>query len=235
MTPTTKQKQALADIRERLFALRDEGYRNFQSALMPTVDRARVLGVRTPALRRLAQQMAGSETADTFLTVLPHEYYEEDNLHAFLISRERDFSRALALTEEFLPHIDNWATCDSFAPPVFAKHLPEMDACAERWMSSEHPYVIRYGIGVRMRYFLGEAFVPAQMERIAKIANDHYYVRMMVAWYVATAVAKQPDTAVALLESRKLDPWTHNKAIRKARESFCVDEGMKRYLQNLKL
>lgn len=231
---TQEQTQALAVIRERLFALRNEGYRDFQSKLMPTVDRARVIGIRTPALRRLARELTGSAVAEVFLTVLPHEYYEEDNLHAFLICRERDFPRALSLTEAFLPHIDNWATCDSFTPPVFAKHLPEMDACAERWMSSEHPYTVRYGIGVRMRYFLGDAFAPAQMERIARIADDHYYVRMMVAWYVATAVAKQPAAAAALLESRKLEPWTHNKAIQKARESFCVDEGMKEYLKTLK-
>ena len=234
MAHTTKQQQALADIRERLFALRDEGYREFQSGLMPTVDRARVLGVRTPALRKLARALLGSETAEAFLTVLPHAYYEEDNLHAFLISRERDFPRALSLTEAFLPHIDNWATCDSFAPPVFAKHLPEMDVCAERWMSSTHPYTVRYGIGVRMRYFLGDAFAPAQMERIASIADDHYYVRMMIAWYVATAVAKQPAAALALLEAQTLDAWTQNKAIQKARESFCVEEGVKGYLKGLR-
>lgn len=233
-TYTQEQTQALATVRERLFALRDEGYRHFQAKLMPTVDRARIIGIRTPDLRRLARELSGGEVASAFLTVLPHEYYEEDNLHAFLICRERDFARALPLTEAFLPYIDNWATCDSFAPPVFVKHLPEMDACAERWMSSEQPYIIRYGIGVRMRYFLGEAFDPAQMARIAGITCDHYYVRMMVAWYVATAVAKQPAAAVALLESRTLDAWTHNKAIQKARESYCVEAERKAYLNTLK-
>ena len=231
---TAPQKSAVDTVRTRLFALRDGSYRDFQANLMPTVPNERVLGIRTPLLRRLAKELAHSEAADLFLTVLPHTYYEEDNLHAFLIEAERDFARALALTNAFLPYIDNWATCDSFSPPVFATHRAELLPCAERWMAAEKPYVIRYGIGTLMRYYLSDAFHPDMPARVASVTHEHYYVRMMVAWYFATALVKQPEAAMAVLRSNTLDPWTHNKAIQKARESRCIDADMKEYLRSLK-
>ena len=224
---TTVQTQAVEDIRARLFTLRDEGYRDFLAKLMPTVDKARVIGIRTPHLRALSKELRGSEAANTFLTVLPHGYYEEDNLHAHLIESERNFDRALALTDAFLPHIDNWATCDCFSPAVFRRHKEELLPHAERWMASSEPYIIRYGIGVHMRHFLGDAFRPDMPARLAAIRNDHYYVRMMVAWYFATALAKQPEAAWEILREGVLDPWTQNNAIGKARESRCIDAATK--------
>ena len=231
---TDAQNIAVQAVRARLFALREDFYRDFQANLMPTVEKTRVLGVRTPLLRRLARELEGSETAEVFLTVLPHAYYEEDNLHAFLIGYEDDFDRALALCETFLPHIDNWATCDSFAPPVFGHHLSALYPHALRWMASDEPYVIRYGIGTLMRHFLGDRFVPDMTARVAAITHEHYYVRMMVAWYFATALCKQPEAALEVLRSGVLDPWTHNKAIGKARESRCVAPDMKEYLRSLR-
>ena len=228
------QTMAVEAIRARLLALREEGYRVFQANLMPTVEKERILGVRTPHLRRLAKELAGSEAAAIFLTVLPHEYYEEDNLHAFLIEAERDFDRALTQTDAFLPHIDNWATCDSFSPPVFKTHLSALLPHAKRWMASNRPYVIRYGIGMLMRHYLGDAFTSDMPTHITAIHHEHYYVRMMVAWYFATALCKQPDAALAVLQANTLDTWTHNKAIQKAQESRCISKEMKEYLRTLK-
>lgn len=231
---TAPQAAAVETVRARLFALREDFYRDFQANLMPTVDKERILGIRTPLLRRLAKELSHSETAEQFLTVLPHTYYEEDNLHAFLIGYEGDFDRALALTDAFLPHIDNWATCDSFAPPIFGKQLSALYPHALRWMASDEPYVIRYGIGTLMRHFLGAGFTPDMADRVAAVTHEHYYVRMMVAWYFATALCKQPEAALGVLRSGVLDPWTHNKAIQKARESRCIAPDMKEYLRSLR-
>ena len=231
---TDAQREAAEAIRTRLLPMCEEGYRTFQANLMPTVPPERILGIRTPHLRKLAKELAHSQMATIFLTVLPHEYYEEDNLHAFLIEAETDFARALTLTDAFLPHIDNWATCDSFSPPVFGKHLSALLPHAARWMAAEEPYVIRYGIGIHMRHYLEEAFQPEMPSRIAAIAHEHYYVRMMVAWYFATALVKQPEAALDVLRSNALDQWTHNKALQKARESRCIDTEMKEYLRSLK-
>ena len=230
MTPS----QATDAIRARMLPLCEECYRDFQAALMPTVDRERILGIRTPSLRRLARQLADSEVADAFLAALPHRYYEEDNLHAFLIGEVRDFDRALSLTEAFLPHIDNWATCDSFSPPVFSRHRDALLPHALRWMSSDEPYVIRYGIGTLMRHYLDRDFDPTLPARVAAVTHGHYYVRMMVAWYFATALTKRPEAALDVLRSGILDVWTHNKAIQKARESRCITPDMKEYLRTIK-
>ncbi|MBQ7322686.1 MAG: DNA alkylation repair protein [Clostridia bacterium] len=221
-------------LRARLFALREERYRDFQAGLMPTVPKERILGIRTPHLRRLAKELAGGAEARDFLAALPHAYYEEDNLHAFLICEEREFSRALALTEAFLPHIDNWATCDSFSPPAFGRHREELLPHATRWMASDAPYIIRYGIGMHMRHYLGDDFRPDMPARIAAIRHGHYYVRMMVAWYFATALVRQPQAALEVLREGRLDAWTHNKAIQKARESRCVSAEMKEMLNTWK-
>ena len=231
---TAAQASAVEAVRTRLFALCEESYRDFQANLMPTVEKERILGIRTPLLRRLARELGGSETAAHFLTVLPHGYYEEDNLHAFLIEGERDFSRALALTEAFLPHIDNWATCDSFSPPVFRAHPAELLPRAMSWMDSDKPYIIRYGIGTLMRHHLSEHFSPELAARVAAVRHGHYYVRMMVAWYFATALCKQPEATMAVLRSHALDTRTHNKAIQKARESRCITAEMKEELRRYK-
>lgn len=222
-------------IRARLFALQDEGYRAFHSRLMPTVPLETVIGVRVPALRRLAKQLAGTPQAEAFLQELPHTYYEENNLHAFLLESIRDYDAALAATEKFLPYIDNWATCDSFCPKVFAKHKEELLPVLRRWMASDHPYTVRYGMEMLMRYYLDEDFRPEHLAWAAAVHSGEYYINMMRAWYFATALAKQPEAALPWLTERRLDVWTHNKTIQKAVESSRIPAETKAFLRTLRV
>ena len=221
-------------IRAQLFGLQDETYRDFQSALMPTVPKEKVIGVRTPALRKLAKQLAGTPQAEAFLQALPHDYYEENNLHAFLIEAIRDYGTALAETEKFLPYIDNWATCDCFCPKAFAKHKKELLVPIRRWLDSGEAYTVRYGMEMLMRYYLDDAFRPEYLEWVADVHSTEYYINMMRAWYFATALAKQPDAALPWLTEKRLDLWTHNKAIQKALESRRIPPGMKQLLRGLR-
>lgn len=221
-------------IRAQLFALQDETYRTFHSALMPTVPPETVIGVRVPALRRLAKQLAGTAQAEVFLQALPHGYYEENNLHAFLIELIRDYDRALAETEAFLPYINNWATCDCFCPKVFAKHKKELLVPIRRWLDSGDAYTVRYGMEMLMRYYLDDAFRPEYLKWVADVRSTEYYINMMRAWYFATALAKQPDAALPWLTEKRLDLWTHNKAIQKAVESRRIPPGMKQLLRGLR-
>lgn len=222
-------------IRARLFALQDEGYRAFHSRLMPTVPPETVIGVRVPALRRLAKQLAGTPQAEAFLQELPHTYYEENNLHAFLLESIRDYDAALAATEKFLPYIDNWATCDSFCPKVFAKHKEELLPVLRRWMASDHPYTVRYGMEMLMRYYLDEDFRPEHLAWAAAVHSGEYYINMMRAWYFATALAKQPEAALPWLTERRLDVWTHNKTLQKAVESSRIPAETKAFLRTLRV
>lgn len=222
-------------IRARLFALQDEGYRAFHSRLMPTVPPETVIGVRVPALRRLAKQLAGTPQAEAFLQELPHTYYEENNLHAFLLESIRDYDAALAATEKFLPYIDNWATCDSFCPKVFAKHKEDLLPVLRRWMASDHPYTVRYGMEMLMRYYLDEDFRPEHLAWAAAVHSGEYYINMMRAWYFATALAKQPEAALPWLTARRLDVWTHNKTIQKAVESSRIPAETKAFLRTLRV
>lgn len=222
-------------IRARLFALQDEGYRAFHSRLMPTVPLETVIGVRVPALRRLAKQLAGTPQAEAFLQELPHTYYEENNLHAFLLESIRDYDAALAATEKFLPYIDNWATCDSFCPKVFAKHKEDLLPVLRRWMASDHPYTVRYGMEMLMRYYLDEDFRPEHLAWAAAVHSGEYYINMMRAWYFATALAKQPEAALPWLTARRLDVWTHNKTIQKAVESSRIPAETKAFLRTLRV
>lgn len=222
-------------IRARLFALQDEGYRAFHSRLMPTVPPETVIGVRVPALRRLAKRLAGTPQAEAFLQELPHIYYEENNLHAFLLESIRDYDAALAATEKFLPYIDNWATCDSFCPKVFAKHKEELLPVLRRWMASDHPYTVRYGMEMLMRYYLDEDFRPEHLAWAAAVHSGEYYIDMMRAWYFATALAKQPEAALPWLTARRLDVWTHNKTIQKAVESSRIPAETKAFLRTLRV
>lgn len=221
-------------IRAQLFALQDETYRTFHSALMPTVPPETVIGVRVPALRRLAKQLAGTAQAEVFLQELPHFYYEENNLHAFLVEAIRDYSEALRATEKFLPYIDNWATCDCFCPKVFAKHKEELLVHIRCWLDAGEVYTARYGIGMLMRYYLDDAFRPEYLEWVADVRSTEYYINMMRAWYFATALAKQPDAALPWLTEKRLDLWTHNKAIQKAVESRRIPPEMKQLLRGLR-
>ena len=225
---------AITEIQERLFALADPGYKQFHSRLMPTVSPEAVIGVRTPLLRALAAEWAGKPLAEEFLRALPHRYYEENNLHALLIMREKDYGRALALVEDFLPYIDNWATCDTLRPRVFARHREELMEAIERWLASEHPYTVRFGLGMLMTHYLDDAFLPAYPARAAAVKSEEYYVKMMVAWYFATALAKQYRPTLTYLSKNNLEVWTHNKAIQKALESHRITTEQKTLLRKMK-
>lgn len=221
-------------IRQRLLALRDEDYRRFHASLVPTLDPARILGVRTPALRALARSLRGTAEAADFLRALPHEYYEENNLHAYLIACERDFDRAVAEADRFLPFVDNWATCDGFSPRVFARHRAALLPHIDRWLSSGKPYTVRFGIKMLMEHFLDEGFSPAYLEKVAAVRSEEYYVNMMCAWYFATALAKQYEPTLALLKSQRLPRRVHNKAIQKAVESRRITPAQKDFLRTLR-
>ena len=221
-------------IRERLFAMRDAEYQAFQSKLIPTLPPERVIGVRTPALRRYARELAGTSEAAAFLAAVPHRYYEENNLHGLLLERERDFAAALAGVEAFLPYVDNWATCDLFSPPVFARHTGELLAPVRRWMQSERTYTVRYGLGMLMRHYLDGAFRPEYLAWAGAVRSEEYYVRMMIAWYFATALAKQPEAAWPWLAEPRLDPWVRAKAVQKALESRRITPEQKQELRALR-
>ena len=227
--------EQLTSVQEKLFKLQDSKYRDFQAKLIPTVPPASIIGVRTPALRSYAKQLAGQEEAQTFLEELPHRFFDENQLHAFLLCEERDFGRCIAGVDRFLPFVDNWATCDQLSPICFKKHRPELLGSIRQWLASSATYTIRFGIGMLMEHFLDADFDPAYPDMVAAIRSDEYYVNMMIAWYFATALAKQYATAVEYMESLRLDAWTHNKAIQKAVESRRLSEEQKARLRELRV
>lgn len=223
------------DIQQELFALQDLSYRDFHAKLMPTVDKARVIGVRTPKLRAFAKEFGKTEEAKEFLKVLPHQYYEENNLHGLLIEQIKDYPTLIRELNRFLPCIDNWATCDLLTVRVVKKHLDTFTEEVERWLASDHTYTIRFGIGMLMRYYLEEHFSLEYPEKVAKIRSEEYYVNMMRAWYFATALAKQYEAIFSFLEEKRLDAWTHNKTIQKAIESYRITQEQKAYLRTLRI
>ena len=223
------------EIQKRLFEMQDSDYRAFHSKLMPTVDPEKIIGIRTPVLRKFANEFAKTDKAEKFIKNLPHKYYEENNLHAFVLEKIKNFHKAVKLTEEFLPYIDNWATCDMFMPKVFKKNKQEILPYAIKWMKSEHTYTVRYGIGILMSLFLDEDFSEEYLKLVTDIKSEEYYVNMMIAWYFATALAKQYECTVKYIEQKKLDKWVHNKAIQKAVESYRVPKETKEYLKTLKI
>ena len=223
------------EIRERLFLLQDTKYRDFQSTLLPGQEPGSSIGVRTPALRSLARELRDRADIGEFLADVPHRYFDENQLHAFLISEIRDYAACLEAVEAFLPYVDNWATCDQMGPKVFRRHREELLGPVRQWLASGETYTVRFGIRMLMNHYLDEAFDPAYLDEVAAIRLDAYYVRMMVAWYMATALASQYDAAVRVLEERRLDAWTHNKAIQKAVESRRISEERKKYLRTLKM
>ena len=225
----------MTEIQQRLFALQDAGYRDFHAALMPTVDKALVIGVRMPALRALAKELKGTELAADFMAALPHKYYEENNLHAALIGYIRDFDACMAAVERFLPYVDNWATCDMMNPRALAKDKAALLERIRLWLQSGHTYTVRFGMEMLMNHFLEEDFREEYPALVASVRSEEYYVRMMQAWYFATALAKQYEAAVTYLEQRRLGAWVHNKTIQKARESFRVSQEQKEYLKSLKV
>ena len=222
-------------VREKLFDLQDLKYKAFHSKLMPTVDSDLVIGVRTPELRKFAKEFLKTELAEDFLATLPHKYYEENNLHAFIISSMKDFNETVEKLNVFLPFVDNWATCDMMRPVVFKKHRQELLFEIERWLESDEPYTVRFGIEMLMVHFLEEDFDISYPQKVAEIRSEEYYVRMMIAWYFATALAYRYDEILPFIEERKLDPWTHNKTIQKAVESYRITGEQKEYLKTLKI
>lgn len=223
----------IQEIRQTLLSMTDKKYRDFDLPLIPTVAPDTVLGIRFPALRKYAKELSKRQDTYMFLCDLPHRYYEENNLHAFIIEQEKDFLRCIELIDSFLPYIDNWATCDSLSPKVFKKHSDELLKKAKEWISSAHTYTIRFGIKCLMNFFLDENFTPEILETVADVRSDEYYVNMMKAWFFATALAKQYDCTLPLLTDKRLDVWTHNKTIRKAIESYRITDEQKAYLRTL--
>lgn len=222
------------EILQRFFALQDLKYRDFQAKLMPTVDKSTIIGVRTPALRRLAKEFAKREDVGAFLDALPHGYYDENNLHGFLLCEEKDFDRVITRLDAFLPYIDNWATCDLLSPKVFRKHKAELLPHIRRYLASSKVYTVRFAIEMLMSHYLDEDFTPEYFDWVAVLRSEEYYVNMMIAWYFATALVKQYDTALPILLEQRLMPWTHNKIIQKAIESYRITDEQKAYLRSLK-
>ncbi|MBQ8216698.1 MAG: DNA alkylation repair protein [Oscillospiraceae bacterium] len=221
-------------IRTELSNMQDIKYKDFHSKLIPTVDPDTVIGVRMPQMKAYAKSLKNTDVS-AFLSDLPHKYYDENNLHGLLIMNIKDYREGLAAVKAFLPYVDNWATCDLLRPVSFKKHKAELLEEIKHWLKSEHTYTIRFGIEMLMVHFLDEDFRPEYLEWLAEIRSEEYYVNMMLAWYFATALAKQWDAAVQYIENRRLDKWVHNKSIQKAIESYRVTEEQKAYLRTLKI
>lgn len=223
----------MRELRERLLSLSDAEYREFSSSLIPNVPKSRFIGVRSPELKELARELYKSGKAEEFMSALPHAYYEEDMLHALLIGHIKDFSRCIDETDRFLPYVDNWAVCDSLRPPVFRKHRAALMGHVKNWINSGHCYTCRFGIGMLMCHYLDEDFQPDYLW-LAVTGREEYYVRMMSAWYFATALSKQYEAALPFIQEGRLPLWVHNKAIQKALESRRVNSEHKTYLKTLK-
>ncbi|MBR6473669.1 MAG: DNA alkylation repair protein [Firmicutes bacterium] len=223
------------EIRKELLAHQDIKYRDFQAKLIPGKTADVMIGIRTPELRKLAKEIAKRPDIDEYLSDLPHEYFDEDQLHAFIISVIKDYDKCMAEVCRFLPYVDNWATCDQMSPKVFKKHRPELLGKIKEWIGSDETYTIRFGIGMLMEHFLDEDFKPEYLEMAASVRSEEYYVNMMTAWYFATALAKQYEAALPYIENKRLDKWTHNKAIQKSIESYRITPEQKDYLRTLKI
>ena len=223
------------EISRELFGLQDKKYRDFQSKLIPTVQYDTVIGVRTPELRKLAKQMVKRDDVHEFLGKLPHSYFDENQLHAFIISELKDFENCMDEVCRFLPYVDNWATCDQMSPKIFKKHRQKLLEPIRKWISSGETYTVRFAIGMLMEHFLDDDFDIAYPEMVAEIRSDEYYINMMTAWYFATALAKQYEQVLPFMEKQRLDRWTHNKAIQKAIESRRITPEQKDYLRKLKI
>ena len=224
----------ISEIREELLTCTEIKYKEFQGSLIPTVDADKVLGIRTPALRKMAKKYYSHEQKDVFLGDLPHEYFEENQLHAFIISLERDFGVCIAEVERFLPYVDNWATSDQLLPKVFKKSPERLLPYIDIWIASGETYKIRFAIGLLMQHFLNEKFEVKYLEKVAEIRSQEYYVNMLIAWYFATALAIQYEATLPFIENKRLDKWTHNKTIQKAIESYRIMPEQKVFLRTLK-
>ncbi len=225
----------MTEIQKKLYNMQDVKYKSFNSKLIPNVPLEKQIGVRIPDIRRLAKEIRNTEEAKEFLSQLPHEYFEENNLHGYLLETIDDFDTAIEMTEKFLPFIDNWATCDTMSMKVFSKNIPALYEKIKVWLKSEDTYTIRFGVNMLMKFFLDENFSEEVLKLVAEIQNKEYYVNMVRAWFFQAAMAKQRDYMLPYLTERKLDKWTHNKTIQKCRESFRISDKDKKLLKEMKL
>ncbi len=223
------------EIIKELYKKQDIQYRDFQVKLIPSKTVDDMIGVRTPELRKYAKELLKREDIGVFLEILPHEYFDEDQLHAFIISGIKDYDKCMEEVDKFLPYVDNWATCDQMSPKVFKKHHPELLKKIKKWIKSKETYTVRFAVGMLMEHFLDEDFDIKYPEIVAKIRSDEYYTNMMIAWYFATALAKQYDVVLPFIEEKRLDKWTHNKAIQKSLESYRITVEQKEYLKSLRI
>lgn len=222
-------------IQNKLFSLKDEKYAQFQAKLTPTVKPELFIGVRIPLLRTYAKEIKGTSIAEDFLNSLPHKYYEENMLHTMLLNEEKDFEKCIEKTEAFFPYIDNWAVCDILSPKVFKKNKAKLEQKAYEWCKAEHTYTCRFGIKSFMSYYLDNDFKKEQMEFISKIKSDEYYINMAIAWYFATALAKQWDSTIKYFEKPCMSKFCHNKSLQKAIESYRITPEQKEYIRTLKI
>ena len=222
------------DILSELKKLQDKGYRKMQITTIPSVKAESIIGVRTPALRALAKELSKRDDISIFLEDLPHKFFEENQLHAFILSGMKDAEECIKLVDEFLPYVDNWATCDQMSPKIFKKHKDLLLEYVNEWIKSDKTYVKRFAVGMLMEHFLDDDFKTSYLTKVSRIRSDEYYINMMTAWYFATALAKQYDAALPYIEKQKLDKWTHNKTIQKAVESYRITPEQKEYLKTLR-
>jgi len=223
------------EIVTELFRMRDADYALLQAKIIPTVAADRIIGVRTPALRTFAKALYKDRDKEDFLSGTPHQYFDENQLHAFVISLEKDFDKCIAEVDAFLPFIDNWATCDQLSPKAFKREPEKLLQYIQSWIKSDQTYTVRFAIGMLMQHFLDERFEAGYADMVAEVRSEEYYINMMIAWYFATALAKQYERTVPYLEGRRLDGWVHNKAIQKSVESYRITDEQKAYLKTLKV
>lgn len=223
------------EIVTELFRMRDADYALLQAKIIPTVAADRIIGVRTPALRAFAKALYKDRDKEDFLSCTPHQYFDENQLHAFVISLEKDFDKCIAEVDAFLPFIDNWATCDQLSPKAFKREPEKLLQYIQSWIKSDQTYTVRFAIGMLMQHFLDECFETGYADMVAEVRSEEYYINMMIAWYFATALAKQYERTVPYLEGRRLDGWVHNKAIQKSVESYRITDEQKAYLKTLKV
>ena len=221
-------------MKELLFSNQDTGYKAFHQKLMPTINPDTVIGVRTPVLKKIAKEYFGSDVQREFIKNLPHEYYEENNLHAFFIAEIKDFDECMKEIEKFLPYIDNWATCDGLRPKVFRENAEKLLPYINKWIKSDHTYAVRFAMEMLMLYFLDGHFKEKYLTMVASVKSEEYYVQMMQAWYFATALAKKWCSVLPYITENKLPVWVHNKTIQKATESFRITDEQKQILRKYK-
>jgi len=225
----------MIDIRERLFELQDKEYAAFQVKLTPPITIDKCIGVRVPILRKFAKEVVKDQVCDTFIATLPHTYYDEDMLHGLVLSELKDYDRCISEVDRFLPYVDNWAVCDIMSPKVFKKHKESLLEKIRDWSTESHTYTIRFGLEMLMTHFLDDDFKAEYLEIPASVKSEEYYVNMMIAWFFATALAKQWDSTIGYIEGKRLDKWVHNKTIQKAIESYRITDEQKAYLRTLKV